>query len=70
MTTNMGKTDRILRVAIAALLAYVAFGTGLLGAGVLQWLAIAVAAIFTLTAIVGNCPLYSIVGIRTCKVNG
>ncbi|MEO0866443.1 MAG: DUF2892 domain-containing protein [Pseudomonadota bacterium] len=25
------------------------------------------AAVFTLTALVGNCPLYSIVGIKTCK---
>ena len=67
MTTNMGKIDRSLRLVIAALLLYVAFGTTLLGSGILFWLAPIVAAVFTLTALFGNCPLYSIVGLKTCQ---
>lgn len=67
MTTNMGKTDRGLRLVIAAALLFLAFGTSVLGAGILFWLALVVAAVFTLTAFVGNCPLYSIVGLKTCK---
>ena len=67
MTTNMGKLDRGARLAIAALLLIVAFGTTALGSGILFWLAIIVAAVFTLTAFVGNCPLYSIVGLKTCR---
>ena len=67
MTTNMGKIDRTLRIVIAAALAYAAFGTTLLGTGALFWLALIVAGVFTLTAFVGNCPLYRIIGLKTCS---
>lgn len=67
MTINMGKTDRGVRLVIAAALLFLAFGTAVLGSGILFWLALVVAAVFTLTAFVGNCPLYSIVGLKTCK---
>jgi len=67
MTTNMGKFDRGGRLVIAAVLLVLAFGSGILGGGILFWLALIVAGVFTLTAFVGNCPLYSIVGLKTCK---
>lgn len=67
MTTNMGKFDRGGRLAIAAVLLLLALGSNVLGAGILFWLALIVAGVFTLTAFVGNCPLYSIVGLKTCK---
>lgn len=67
MTTNMGKIDRGLRLVIAAALVFLAFGTALLGGGVLFWLALIVASVFTLTAFVGNCPLYSVLGLKTCR---
>jgi hypothetical protein len=67
MTINMGKTDRGVRLVIAAALLFLAFGTAVLGSGILFWLALVVAAVFTLTAFVGNCPLYSIAGLKTCK---
>ncbi len=67
MTTNMGKLDRALRILIAAMLLYMALGTSVLGAGLLFWLALIVAGVFTLTAIVGNCPLYRIIGLKTCQ---
>ena len=67
MTTNMGKIDRALRLTVAALLLVTAFGTAALGSGVLFWLALAVAVVFTLTALVGNCPLYGLVGLNTCR---
>jgi len=67
MTTNMGKFDRALRILIAAALLYTAVGTSVLGAGLLLWLALIVAGVFTLTAFVGNCPLYSIIGLKTCQ---
>ncbi|SHM77191.1 Protein of unknown function [Roseovarius litoreus] len=67
MTTNMGKIDRSLRLVIAAALLFVAFGTTMLGSGILFWMALMVAAVSTFTAIVGNCPLYSIVGLKTCQ---
>ncbi|QBF30222.1 DUF2892 domain-containing protein [Thalassococcus sp. S3] len=67
MTTNIGKIDRGGRLVIAAALLILALGTNALGAGILFWLALVVAAVFTLTAFVGNCPLYSIVGLKTCR---
>lgn len=65
MTTNMGKIDRGLRLIIAAAIVFVAFGTAMLGSGIVFWLALVVAGVFTLTAFVGNCPLYSFLGLKT-----
>lgn len=67
MTRNMGMLDRGFRIAVAVVLLLLAFGTGFAATGVLHWLFIAVAAIFLLTSVVGNCPLYSIIGVKTCK---
>ena len=67
MTTNMGKIDRGARLVAAAALVFAAFGAAMFGSGILFWLALVVAAVLTLTAFVGNCPLYSIVGLKTCQ---
>ena len=67
MKTNMGKLDRGLRILVALILVWVAFGTSVAAAGVLHWLALIVAAIFVLTSVVGMCPLYSLVGLKTCR---
>ena len=67
MTKNMGTFDRAARIVVALLLLYVAFGTSFASTGLLHWLAIGVAAVFVLTTLVGNCPLYSLVGIKTCR---
>ncbi|MFI0396389.1 YgaP family membrane protein [Paracoccus jiaweipingae] len=66
MTKNMGNIDRILRLIVAAVLLYLAFGTQYAAAGALHWIAIVVAAVFIVTSLIGNCPLYSIIGIKTC----
>ena len=66
MTTNMGKIDRAGRLAIAAVLLFLALGTETLGAGILFWVGLVVAGVFAVTASIGNCPLYSIVGLKTC----
>ncbi len=66
MTKNMGTFDRTARIVVAILLIVSAF-TGILpSAGLWFWLALLVAAIFLLTSALGNCPLYTIFGIRTC----
>ena len=68
MRTNMGMIDRSIRLIFAAALLYGAFGgAAVLATGALHWIAIAVAAVFVLTSLLGNCPLYSLVGIRTCR---
>ena len=66
MTTNVGMIDRVLRIAVAAVLVWAAFGTELAANGVVQWVLPVIAAIFALTAVVGTCPLYSIIGMKTC----
>ncbi|MBN9245002.1 MAG: DUF2892 domain-containing protein [Mesorhizobium sp.] len=68
MRTNMGTIDRGLRLVVAAALLYAAFGGAtVLAAGILHWVVIAVAVVFILTSFVGICPLYSILGIKTCR---
>ena len=66
MIKNMGTLDRGGRLAIALALAILALGTGTLS-GALFYIALAVAVVFTVTAFVGNCPLYQIIGLKTCK---
>ncbi|WYI67632.1 DUF2892 domain-containing protein (plasmid) [Thioclava sp. GXIMD4216] len=65
MTRNMGKTDRALRVIVAVVLLVLAIA-GILPAGLLKILAVIVALVFIVTSLIGTCPLYTIVGIRTC----
>jgi hypothetical protein len=67
MTKNMGSLDRGVRIAVAIVLLAVAYGTGFAASGILHWLFIAIAAVFLITSVVGNCPLYSIAGIKTCR---
>lgn len=66
MTANLGKFDRVARLVAAALLLVAAFGTDVAGSGILFWLALMVAAILMLTAAVRSCPVYSVIGLKTC----
>ena len=65
MKKNMGKTDRIIRVLIALIVGALYF-TGTL-TGTLGIILLAVAGIFLLTSVVSFCPLYTLVGLSTCK---
>lgn len=66
MKKNMGGTDRTIRLLIAALLVVLYFMEIL--TGTLGLIGLVVAAVFALTSLVSFCPLYSLVGIKTCKV--
>lgn len=68
MNVNMGMIDRGLRLVVALVLLYLALGTTALGGGLLYWLALLVAVVFGVTALVGSCPLHSMLGIRTCPL--
>ena len=65
MTKNMGNTDKLIRLAVAALIA-VLYYTGTIS-GTLAMILGVVAIIFTLTSLVSFCPLYTLMGINTCK---
>ena len=62
----MGSIDKIIRLVVAAVLVYLYYAgvvTGTLGVVLLI-----VAVVFTLTSVVSFCPLYTLMGIKTCKV--
>lgn len=61
MSKNVGNIDRVLRIVVgAALIAY-----ALLGTGQYTWLGW-IGVVPLLTALVGSCPAYSILGVSTC----
>jgi fatty acid desaturase len=64
MKKNMGSADRIIRVLIAAVFAYLYFGGVVTGTWGLILLIAGV--VFVLTSLVGFCPLYTLVGMNTC----
>lgn len=65
MKANMGSFDKTVRLIIAALLVVLYF----LGVveGVFGTVALGVSVVFTLTSVIGFCPLYAVFGINTCK---
>lgn len=66
MTSNMGRTDRIIRTAIIApLLVVAALLAGATTA--IGIVALVAAAVMLATSAAGFCPLYRLVGISTCR---
>jgi hypothetical protein len=64
MTANVGTFDRSLRVLAGLALLYIAYyfhGTTI---GYLGWVGLIPLA----TGLLGTCPVYSMIGINTCKV--
>ena len=65
MKVNMGKWDKIIRIVTAIILGSLYFFgivTGTLGAFLLV-----LAIVLMLTSLFGYCPLYTLVGLNTCK---
>lgn len=65
MKKNMGGTDRMIRLIIAAVIG-VLYWQKIID-GTLAYVLLTLAGIFVLTSFVRFCPLYSIVGLNTCK---
>lgn len=65
MIKNMGSLDRVIRLAVVALIV-MAFAMGKI-VGTLALVLGIVAAIFLLTTAIGFCPLYRMVGLSTCR---
>ena len=61
---NEGLTDRVLRFVVAA--GFVVAAVALPLTGIVAVAAYVVAAILAVTALVGVCPLYSLLGVDTC----
>ncbi len=64
MKKNMGNADRIIRVLIAGIFAYLYFGNVVTGTPGL--ILVILGGVFVLTSLVGFCPLYTLVGLNTC----
>ncbi len=64
MKKNMGNADRIVRIIVALLVAYLYY-SGVIS-GTLGIILLVVAAVFLLTSFVSFCPLYTLLGINTC----
>lgn len=65
MKKNMGIADRLIRLTIAGVLAGLYLGQVL--TGTFGIVALVVASIFVLTSAISFCPLYTLLGIKTCK---
>lgn len=67
MKTNIGKADRIIRFAIAAII--VVLYTLSIITGTLGIILLLVAGALVLTSLVSFCPLYAMLGMNTCNFN-
>lgn len=65
MKKNMGGTDRIVRVLLAAVIAILYFTNVI--SGTLGIVLLVLGAVFLLTSFISFCPLYAPFGISTCK---
>ncbi|MEN8895580.1 MAG: DUF2892 domain-containing protein [Yoonia sp.] len=69
MTTNVGAIDRFLRAALGAILLYLAFASGmqLFASPLFKYGAAIVGIVMLATSALKMCPLYAILGLKTCK---
>ncbi len=66
MKTNMGGADRVIRVILAAVFA-ILFFTGTV-TGTMGIVLLVLGGVFLATSVISFCPLYTLVGLNTCKV--
>jgi hypothetical protein len=62
MNTNVGTIDRVIRIVVGLGLLWYAIMAQPTGYNWIGWIGV----IPIITALVGNCPLYSILGVSTC----
>lgn len=65
MKKNMGITDRVVRIVLAAIAAVLYFTHTI--TGTLGIILLVLAGVFVLTSLVSFCPLYTLIGLRTCS---
>jgi hypothetical protein len=71
MTVNVGTIDRVLRLALGIGLFYLAFFSGLSASAtpLFKYGAASIGVIMLLTSGLRMCPIYSLLGIKTCRVS-
>lgn len=65
MTTNIGTVDRVIRIIVGLLLIAYAIPLGF-AKGDYNWIGW-IGVVPLLTALIGNCPAYSLIGLSTKK---
>ncbi len=65
MKTNMGSTDKIIRILLAIVFAVLYF-TGIVS-GTLGIILLVLGGVFVATSFISFCPLYTLFGMSTCK---
>lgn len=66
MKKNMGSLDKIIRIALAAVVVILYFTNVI--SGVFGIVLLVLAGVFVLTSLVSFCPLYAPFGISTCAI--
>ena len=66
MKKNMGNTDKLIRVLLAAVVVILYYTNTI--SGTLGIVLLVLAGIFVLTSFISFCPLYAPFGISTCKL--
>lgn len=65
MSHNVGSVDRVLRVILGLAFVVLFF---MVSGSVWGWVFLALGLVALATGALGACPLYSLLGIRTCKL--
>ena len=70
MTTNLGKTDRAIRVilGLALLLAPFVTGMAIFNSTTATIVSVVVGIVMIATSAMKFCPLYRLLGVQTCKL--
>lgn len=64
MKKNMGNTDRLIRIVLAAVFAILYFTNTVTGTfGIIL---LVLGGVFLLTSLISFCPLYTLIGLNTC----
>lgn len=64
MKKNMGNTDRLIRIVLAAVFAILYFTNTVTGTfGIILFV---LGGVFLLTSFISFCPLYTLIGLNTC----
>jgi hypothetical protein len=66
MKKNMGSADRIIRIILSAVFAYLYFA-GVV-TGVFGLILVILGSVFLITSLIGFCPLYTVLGLNTCQM--
>ena len=66
MKTNVGSMDKVIRIVLALIFAGLYFTDTV--TGTLGLVLVILGGVFLVTALVGFCPLYAMVGLNTCPV--